>query len=46
MAIVTKEQVRYRQQANVSKMDTDSNFMHANNIKMTDVKVFVFCETW
>jgi hypothetical protein len=37
MAIVqTEEQVRYRQQANRSKVNTDSNYTHVNNIKMTN----------
>jgi len=41
MAIVTKEErVRYRQQADCSKINTDSNYMHVNNIKMTNVNFF------
>jgi len=40
----TEEQVRYRQQANRSKMNTDSNYTHVNNIVVTNVKIFV-CET-
>jgi hypothetical protein len=42
MAIVTEEQVRYRQRANPSKIDTDSNYTHVNNIKMTNAKFFFF----
>jgi len=44
MAIVAKEQFRHRQQADCSKINTDNNYMHVNNIKMTNVKIF-FCET-
>jgi len=39
MVIVTEEQVRYIQ-ANRSKMNTDNNYTHVNNIKMT--KYFFF----
>jgi len=42
MAVVTEEQVRYRQEANWNKINTDSNYTHVNNIKMTNVKVFFF----
>jgi len=45
MAIVAKEQVRHRQQANCSKINTDNSYTHVNNIKMTNVKIFFFCET-
>jgi len=34
MIIATEDQVRYIQ-ANRSKINTDSNYMHVNNIKMT-----------
>jgi hypothetical protein len=40
MAIVTEEQVIHRQQTNCNKINTDSNYMHVNNIKMTNVKNF------
>ena len=41
MAVVTEVQVRYRQQANCSKINMDSNYAHVNNIKMTNVKFFL-----
>ena len=40
MAIVAKEQFRHRQQADCSKINTDNNYMHVNNIKMINVKIF------
>jgi len=39
MVIVTEEQVRYMQ-ANHSKINTDSNYTHVNNIKMTKMLFF------
>jgi len=36
-----EEQVIYRQQANCSNINTDSNYTHVNNIKMTNIKIFL-----
>jgi hypothetical protein len=41
MAIVAKEQIRRRQQADCSKINTDNNYTHVNNIKMTNVTIFL-----
>jgi hypothetical protein len=41
MVIVTEEQVRYMQ-ANHSKINTDSNYTHVNNIKMTKLLFFLW----
>ena len=35
LQLQTEEQARYRQQANRSKINTDSKYTHVNNIKMT-----------
>ena len=42
MAIVAEKKVRHRQQTNCSKINTDSNYTHVNNIKVTNVNIFFF----